>query len=265
MSKKNCDIIKDLLPSYVDGICSEASKLWIEEHLAECEACRQTMQLLKNTEISARKLELAQLDAGKKVKKKQLKHSILNLGLCLCIAILMVLVFAKQSDMVSQMVLYVALPICMLVTWLTNKGRQVKRLWDKWDTVSLAAVVVATIYGMGLLLYVTLEALAGKEVFSMVVNEVGPFLHTQLIVVSIVCLGGYVSQMVRLYQKGSVNSIILSLCLMGIFLMLAYRVLMGSLSEEAVVVLQLKQISFTVLGVGLVGTGVFAVIDKMKK
>ena len=265
MSKKQCDIIKDLLPSYVDGICSEASKLWIEEHLAECEMCRQTMEMLKNTEISAEKLELAQLDAGKKVKKKQLKHSIVNLGLCLCIAILMVLVFAKQSDMVSQMVLYVALPICMLVTWLTNRGRQVKRLWDKWDTVSLAAVVVATIYGTGILLYVTLEALAGKEVFSMVVNEVGPFLHTQLIVVSIVCLGGYVSQMVRLYQKGSVNSIILSLCLMGIFLMLAYRVLMGSLSEEAVVVLQLKQISFTVLGVGLVGTGVFAVMDKMKK
>lgn len=265
MSKKNCDIIKDLLPSYVDGICSEASKLWIEEHLAECEMCRQTMEMLKNTEISAGKLEMAQLDAGKKVKKKQLKHSIVNLGLCLCIAILMVLVFAKQSDMVSQMVLYVALPICMLVTWLTNKGRQVKRLWDKWDTVSLAAVVVATIYGTGILLYVTLEALAGKEVFSMAVNEVGPFLHTQLIVVSIVCLGGYVSQMVRLYQKGSVNSIILSLCLMGIFLMLAYRVLMGSLSEEAVVVLQLKQITFTVLGIGLVGTGGFALVDRLKK
>ena len=71
MSKKNCDIIKDLLPSYVDGICSEASKLWIEEHLAECEMCRQTMEMLKNTEISAEKLELAQLDAGKKVKKSK--------------------------------------------------------------------------------------------------------------------------------------------------------------------------------------------------
>ena len=47
--------------------------------------------------------------------------------------------------------------------------------------------------------------------------------------------------------------------------MLAYRVFMGRLSDEAIVLLQLKQISFTVLGVGLVGTGVFAVMDKMKK
>ena len=87
MNKKNCDIIKDLLPSYVDDICSEASKMWIEEHLAECESCKQTMQVLKNTEISSKKLEWAQLDAGKKVKKKQLKNSMVNLGLCLFVAV----------------------------------------------------------------------------------------------------------------------------------------------------------------------------------
>lgn len=265
MNKKQCDIIQDLLPSYVDGICSEASKLWIEEHLAECEVCRQTMERLKKTEISARKLELAQLDAGKKVKKKQLKNSMLNVGLCLCIAVLMVFVFAKRSDVVSQMMLYMALPSCMIITWLANRGRQKKRLWDKWDTVSLATVVVAIVYGIGMMLYMGLEALAGKEIFSMQVNEVGPFLHTQLVFTAVVCLGVYMSQMVRLYQKGSVNSIILSLCLMGIFLMLAYRVLMGGLSDEATVVLQLKRITFTVLGVGLVGTGVLAWMDKLKK
>ena len=73
------------------------------------------------------------------------------------------------------------------------------------------------------------------------------------------------SQMVRLYQKGSVNSIILSFCLMGIFLMLTYGVFMSSLSDAVAAVLQMRQIPFTVLGIGLVGTGVFAVMDKMKK
>ena len=131
--------------------------------------------------------------------------------------------------------------------------------------MSLAAVVVSIVCGMGILLYVVTETLAGKEIFSMRINQIGPFLHIQLVLVSVICLGVYVSQMVRLYQKGSVNSIILNLCLMGIFLMLTYRVLMGSLSEEALVMLQLKQISFTVLGVGLVGTGVFALVDKLKK
>ena len=177
----------------------------------------------------------------------------------------MVVVFAGRSDVVSQMVLYVALPICIVITWLANKGRQKKRLWDKWDTVSLAAVVVAIAYGMGMMFYVAFKTFEGKEVFSMEVHEVGSFLYVQLVLVAVVCLGGYISQMVRLYQKGSVNSIILSLCLMGIFLMLAYCVFMSGLSDVATAVLQMKQITFTVLGVGLVGMGVLAVMDKLKK
>ena len=69
MKNKECDIIKDLLPSYVDNICSEASKEWVEAHLAECEECRATAQNFKSTEISAKQLDFAQLDATKKVKK----------------------------------------------------------------------------------------------------------------------------------------------------------------------------------------------------
>lgn len=36
----NCDIIKDLLPSYADGLTSEASNEVVREHLAECKSCR---------------------------------------------------------------------------------------------------------------------------------------------------------------------------------------------------------------------------------
>ena len=40
MDKMHCDIVKDLLPLYVDDVCSEKSKAAIEEHLKECEECR---------------------------------------------------------------------------------------------------------------------------------------------------------------------------------------------------------------------------------
>ena len=39
--KYNCDIIKDLLPLYCDGVCSEASKSAVEEHLEECCGCNE--------------------------------------------------------------------------------------------------------------------------------------------------------------------------------------------------------------------------------
>ncbi|MCR8657361.1 zf-HC2 domain-containing protein [Paenibacillus endoradicis] len=37
--KTNCNIIYDLLPLYIDGICSEESKSLVDEHLHECPNC----------------------------------------------------------------------------------------------------------------------------------------------------------------------------------------------------------------------------------
>ena len=38
--KISCEIIRDLLPLYHDGVCSNESKQMIEEHLSNCEKCR---------------------------------------------------------------------------------------------------------------------------------------------------------------------------------------------------------------------------------
>ena len=47
MNNINCDIIRDLLPSYLDGICSEASSALIEEHLKDCSECRRAVSSMK--------------------------------------------------------------------------------------------------------------------------------------------------------------------------------------------------------------------------
>ena len=38
--KISCEIIKDLLPLYFDGVCSKESMAMVEEHLAECDNCK---------------------------------------------------------------------------------------------------------------------------------------------------------------------------------------------------------------------------------
>ena len=35
-----CEIVADLLPSYLEGECSEASRKLVEAHLEECVRCR---------------------------------------------------------------------------------------------------------------------------------------------------------------------------------------------------------------------------------
>lgn len=37
--KVPCEVIQDLLPLYEDGVCSEASRALVEEHLSACETC----------------------------------------------------------------------------------------------------------------------------------------------------------------------------------------------------------------------------------
>ena len=44
----DCDIIGDLLPSYLDGICSKRTKQYVEQHLESCEFCKKKAELLKN-------------------------------------------------------------------------------------------------------------------------------------------------------------------------------------------------------------------------
>ena len=50
--KNECDIVKDLLNSYDEGILSETSKKFVENHLATCENCKQILKEIKNSEKS---------------------------------------------------------------------------------------------------------------------------------------------------------------------------------------------------------------------
>lgn len=46
--KHSCQMIEDLLPLYVDGVCSGASVQVIEEHLTECRQCRDLLKKLQS-------------------------------------------------------------------------------------------------------------------------------------------------------------------------------------------------------------------------
>ena len=50
---KQCDIVRDILPLYVDGACSEASAEMVKEHLNACADCNAIYQkLLSHTSSS---------------------------------------------------------------------------------------------------------------------------------------------------------------------------------------------------------------------
>lgn len=62
-----CEIIRDLLPLYVDGACSEESRKAVEEHIAGCEACRQELGKMKRSvDLDVVEEEVELLKEGKR-------------------------------------------------------------------------------------------------------------------------------------------------------------------------------------------------------
>ncbi len=50
----NCEIIKDLIPLYIDGCCSKESERAVEEHLGDCSECKKLFEEMKEpTDIIA--------------------------------------------------------------------------------------------------------------------------------------------------------------------------------------------------------------------
>ena len=68
--KISCDIIKDLLPLYYDGVCSADSKATIEAHLAQCADCRAELaEMGKELPVSSKEQNLLEAKVVKELSK----------------------------------------------------------------------------------------------------------------------------------------------------------------------------------------------------
>ena len=84
-----CEVIRDLLPLYVDGVASEESIALIEEHLRECDDCREYLKLLQEDIPDVSGIEFAEEAASlKKIKSKMLRNRILIVLVTLAFAVI---------------------------------------------------------------------------------------------------------------------------------------------------------------------------------
>lgn len=100
--KYPCSIIQDLLPLYVDEICSEESKKIVEDHLSQCSICKEiydSMCNLKQEDIHDYH-ESQRIKSLKQVKKKILYKQIL-IGLS-SIVLLFVLGFEIMTGLKNE-------------------------------------------------------------------------------------------------------------------------------------------------------------------
>lgn len=100
MKKNDCKIVKDLLPLYIDDIVSDETKIYIEEHLKECEKCLDEYKKMSDELVLPINHEVNKKDAEiingikKKFKNKKFRSALLS---SLAVVIIFVSLFLYMS------------------------------------------------------------------------------------------------------------------------------------------------------------------------
>ncbi len=71
MKNKDCNLVKDLLPNYIDKLTNSETNTFIEEHLKNCDACRKSFEnMSEEMKVDYKSKENKKINIFKKVNNK---------------------------------------------------------------------------------------------------------------------------------------------------------------------------------------------------
>ncbi|MEB2301647.1 zf-HC2 domain-containing protein [Lysinibacillus xylanilyticus] len=91
----NCNIIKDLIPSYIDGISSEETVAAIEKHIEHCQGCKDTLQMMQQSTVQIVETNVKDAKEPFKLINKKRRYQVI-------IAILMTFILTIIGSLVVQ-------------------------------------------------------------------------------------------------------------------------------------------------------------------
>ncbi len=104
-----CELVQDLLPSYIDGLTSEVTNGAVREHISHCDKCKHTLENMKEP-CNEEKIisEKKEIDFLKKTRKRNIKVVLSSL---ISVVLVITIVFSSlpyliKHDLGSSMVLY---------------------------------------------------------------------------------------------------------------------------------------------------------------
>ena len=70
MNELPCEVVKDLLPSYLDGLTSEGTARLVKEHLEGCRECADVLDAMRSPDVPEEAGDKAEIDYLKKNRRK---------------------------------------------------------------------------------------------------------------------------------------------------------------------------------------------------
>lgn len=266
MEKINCDIIQDLIPSYLDGICSEATRRCVEEHTRTCEKCRQTITDCRNNTLSGKKLDEKALDGLKKVRNMMRFQKFVSLFTLLLMIFLGVRLYVIRKNIFSYSVCLIIFVLSMFINILSGMLDTRKRSPEKAELLSGAAAFALDIYLAVIILYSIKRFADGSPLFGWAPEQYGPFLMSQSILSFVIQLALFLYHFICIVQQDKNCSWLLCLDMTGIFLALEYAQLFGSMDTFDGFLSTFIRITFATAVTGTLGIAAsFLLIKDVKK
>ena len=101
MNNKTCNIIKDLLPSYADGLVTKETEEFVKKHLEECDSCKKIYNNMKNLNLKE------ETKSNKKIidftKKFRRKYNFLKI-IVILILFFFIISFIKNAIIITSLV-----------------------------------------------------------------------------------------------------------------------------------------------------------------
>lgn len=256
MKDLDCNIIKDLMPLYLDAICSEESRNLVDTHLNNCEQCRTQLERLKNGKLrqAGRNKKISYF---KKIKKYDVKKEILSI-LLLVIVIIGGCLGIQDAQMASGMnLLYLFFPIILFVAYGLVSWNIVPANVSKLSWIFIGVSIALFGVYFAIIIFWSIPMGRGEDyIFNIPLEETGFYLDRWLKMIAAAQLGIFVlSNFLRLCGC-RIHKIIYGLTLTGVALSAGYLFLLGNLSTftglykmltEMVVCVVLEGILFSVL------------------
>lgn len=122
--KKNCKIVQDLLPNYIEKLTTEETNQYIQEHLKECNECKTVFEnMQKEFKVEKNKREEKEV---KYLKKYKTNLKILKTTLLIIVAIFLVSIGRKMiiiSNLSNKAEKYITSSNYHRISYVYSEGR----------------------------------------------------------------------------------------------------------------------------------------------
>lgn len=221
----NCNIVKDLLPLYLEELCSEDSKNYVEEHLAQCEVCRNSCALLKPDNLTADAAETMEINAFKKLKTfftVQMSISYILFLSVLSISVFILLLTVSVNNFYN-LCYALLMPLMMLATDLAFRHNTVLSA-TKYGRILLIPQILLLLISAGMKFYVALALYNKPDSMPLGVPlpKTGPILALIFQTVIILSLAILAVCLYQVIQKKIHYGILPNISILCIFLNLTY-------------------------------------------